>query len=186
MHPIVLILLAAIVIAAVFGLVSISRGTPGADEDPEPRLRRVLVTGLAVLLAINVAMAGFGWFVVQSSGQDGNADTAGEALELSNRLLALEARLQTLESRVSAGEDKPVPAGDRIVPAIESVIVRRSPGGESLTHLPGGSGVDVSYCMARREAGQYWCEIRTPSGETGWVPRTLIEPPPELSGERGG
>lgn len=97
----------------------------------------------------------------------------------------LEARLQTLESRVSAGDKSP-PVGDRIVTAIESVILRRSPAGDALTRLAGGSGVDVSYCMSRREAGQHWCEIRTPGGDTGWVPRTLIEPPPELSGERGG
>ena len=185
MHPVLLILLAAVVIAAVLGLVSMSRGGADADQNAEPRMRGLLVTGLAILLAVNVAMAGFGWFIVQGSGAGADADRADETLEMSNRLLAMEARLQTLESRVSAGDKSP-PVGDRIVTAIESVILRRSPAGDALTRLAGGSGVDVSYCMSRREAGQHWCEIRTPGGDTGWVPRTLIEPPPELSGERGG
>lgn len=183
MHPVILILLAAVVIAAVLGLASMARGPAG--EPDEARMRRLLVTGLAILLAINVAMAGFGWFTVVNSDETDTSSTLANQEDLLDRLAVLELRLQALESTVSSGDSAPA-QGDRIVDALDSVIVRRSPGGDVLTRLSGGTGIDVSYCMSRREAGQYWCEIRTPEGDTGWVPRTLIEPPPALSGARGG
>lgn len=189
MHPLVLLIFIAIVILVVIGLVARVRGTGGGDAlTDEAQTRRMLWIGLAALLAFNLAMALFGWYVVDNASDAGDDPVlAGEARdELVNRVTALETRVRELETRVAQGDAPPRVAGERIVPALEQVIVRRSPGGEVVTRLAGGTGIDVTYCMERREAGQYWCEIRTPGGDTGWVPRTLIDPPPGLAGTGGG
>lgn len=188
MHPIVLLIFIAIVILVVIGLAARMRGGDDNMITDEAQTRRMLLIGLAALVAFNLAMAAFGWYVVDNASNPGDDPVlAGEQRdEWANRITALEARMHALEAQVAQGGAPPRVAGDRIVPALAEVTIRRSPGGEAVTQLAGGTGIDVSYCMERREAGQYWCEIRTPGGDTGWVPRTLIDPPPGLAGAGGG
>ena len=51
---------------------------------------------------------------------------------------------------------------------------------EALAKLAGGTSITVQLCLDKREAGQYWCEVRTADGDVGWLPRPLIRPTPEL------
>lgn len=181
MHPLLIVLLAALVVALMFAVVLLARsgwGEPG--ENPgDAGARRTLILGVALITGLNLVLASVALYVAQSSGEPVSVSEAGLSPDVQRRIDALEARLADAE-RALQRRSAPASGGPQIDPTLRDATLRAKPAGEALTKLAGGTPISVRFCMDKREAGQYWCEIGTDTGDIGWVPRPLIRPTPEL------
>ena len=117
--------------------------------------------------------------MAQTSGNPVSVSDAGLSPDVQRRLDALELRLAAAERALNR---RPAAAhtGPMVDPTLRDATLRAKPAGEALGKLAGGTPVTVQFCLDKREAGQYWCEVRTDTGDTGWLPRPLIRPTPEL------
>lgn len=181
MHPLLIVLLLVLVVALLFATVLLARngwGEPGEDVG-DAGARRTLILGVALITGLNLVLAATALYVAQSSGDPVSVSEAGLSPDVQRRMDDLEARLADAERAANRSGDSKV-AGPKIDPTLREATLRAKPAGEALTKLAGGTPVDVLFCLDKREAGQYWCEVRTAGGDTGWVPRPLIRPTPEL------
>ena len=190
MHPALLIILLILFVLLIFGVIILARSGWGGDGDGEAA-RRTFVMGIAGLTASALVFSLVSLYVAQRGGGLADGSDAPEQITVSQKVAQLEARVAALEAQ-AARSGQPggttVPREEttfRIAPALKEAILRAAPGGEALQRVPGGSGVEVVFCSTDREAGQYWCEIRTASGDAGWVPRPLIDPQPVQGGRPG-
>lgn len=181
MHPLLIVLLLVLVVALLFAVVLLARsgwGAPGEDVG-DSGSRRTMILGVALITGLNLVLAGTALYVAQSSGNPVSVSDTGLSPDVQRRMDDLEARLADAE-RALQRRGEPVASGPRIDPTLRDATLRAKPAGEALTKLAGGTAISVLFCMDKREAGQYWCEVRTDQGDTGWVPRPLIRPTPEL------
>lgn len=181
MHPLLIALLAALAVALMFAVVLLARsgwGEPG-DTPGDAGARRTLILGVALITGLNLVLASVALYVAQGSGAPVSVSEAGLSPDVQRRIDGLEARLADAE-RALQRDTTTASSGPRIDPTLSEATLRAKPAGDALAKLLGGTAVTVRFCMDKREAGQYWCEIETERGETGWVPRPLIRPTPEL------
>ena len=190
MHPALLIVLLILLVLLIFGVIILSRSGWGGDGEGE-NARRTFVMGIAGMTAAALVFSLVALYVAQRGGGLADASTQPIPAAVSQKVAQLEARIAALEASTARATqsgtttDRSQATTFRIAPALKEAILRAAPGGEALQRVPGGSGVEVVFCSSDREAGQYWCEIRTASGDVGWVPRPLIDPQPVQGGRSG-
>ena len=181
MHPLLIALLAALVVALMFAVSLLARngwGEPG-ESSGDASARRTLILGVALMTGLNLVLASVALYVAQSSDEPVSVNESDLSPNVQRRLSSLETRLANAERALQRGES-PAKAGPQIDPTLREVTLREKPAGEALAKLTGGTPITVRYCLDKREAGQYWCEIGTDGGDIGWVPRPLITPTPDL------
>ena len=181
MHPLLIVLLLALLVALLFAVVMLARSGWGeaGEQGGDASARRTLVLGVALITGLNLVLAGTALYVAQTSGNPVSVSYAGLSPDVQRRLDGLEVRLAAAE-RALDRQPATASSGPMVDPTLRDATLRARPAGEALAKLAGGTSITVQLCLDKREAGQYWCEVRTADGDVGWLPRPLIRPTPEL------